>query len=116
MLSLVRRSGNCYDLFEYQGVITITYSPKSANPLESSSTITPRPPVLVHFPNSGQARTIVPSLFYFKSLSIISKHFISFLFSSTSLNVYICYKNPKSLYFTLVFFSKFYINENIPFS
>lgn len=36
--------------------------PKSLNPIESSSTITPSPPTVDHLPNSGVANKILPML------------------------------------------------------
>jgi hypothetical protein len=42
--------------------MTHTSYPRAANPIESSSTMTPRPPTVDHLPNSGAQNTIGPSL------------------------------------------------------
>ena len=61
--SFSRRSGFSFSLLSYIGVITYTSSPNYANPLVSSSVITPSPPVFVHFAYSGVAKHIGPNVF-----------------------------------------------------
>ena len=42
--------------------MTVTSQPSSTNPIDNSSTITPRPPTVDHLPSSGVENTIYPIL------------------------------------------------------